>query len=110
MLKNWSMSTGSGVAALTGIVSPAAKPRDDLPGVTWRNLSPSADLGRIVIVESTGSGSTFLSRLSDSSAAILPSPSWTGTTDLTMPTRTPPTRTSLPLTSASALGTRALRL
>ena len=41
--------------------------------MTWRNLRPSADFGRIVIVESTGSGSAFLSRLSESSAATLPS-------------------------------------
>ena len=73
MSKNWSMSTGSGVAAASGIVSPAAKPLEELPGVTCRNLRPSADFGRIIIVESTGSGSAFLSRLSESSAATSPS-------------------------------------
>jgi hypothetical protein len=72
MSKNWSMSTGSGLAAVTGIVSPALKPFSELPGVTWRNLRPRADLGRTVIVESTGSGSAFLSRLSESSAATSP--------------------------------------
>ncbi len=110
MSKNWSMSTGSGRAEETGIVSPGAKPCEELPGVICRYLRPSADFGRMIIVESTGSGSTFLSRLSESSAATRPLPSWTGTTDLTMPTRTPPIRTSLPLTRASALGTWALRL
>ena len=39
--------------------------------MTCRNLSPRADLGRIVKVESTGSGSAFLSRLSESSAETL---------------------------------------
>jgi hypothetical protein len=111
MSKNWSMSIGSGRADLSGIVSPAAKkPSFGSPGVTWRNLSPSADFGRIITVESTGRGSALLSRLSDSSAATLPFPSWTGTTDLTTPTRTPPMRTSLPLTRAFAFGTFALRL
>ncbi len=63
MSKNWSMSTGSGRAALTGIVSPAAKPSFESPGTICRYLRPSGDLGRMIIVEFTGSGSTFLSRL-----------------------------------------------
>ena len=39
------MSTGSGLAAVTGIVSPALKPSSELPGVIWRNLRPRADFG-----------------------------------------------------------------
>ena len=110
MSKNWSMSTGSGRAASTGIVSPAAKPSFESPGTICRYLRPSGDFGRMIIVELTGSGSTFLSRLRLSSAATSPLPVCTGTTDLTTPTRAPPIRTSLPLTRALALGTRALRL
>ena len=69
MSKNWSMSTGSGRAALTGIVSPAAKPSLESPGTICRYLRPSGDFGRMIIVELSGSGSTFLSRLRLSSAA-----------------------------------------
>ncbi len=58
----------------------------------------------MIIVELTGSGSAFLSRLRLSSAATLPPASCTGTTDLTTPTRAPPIRTSLPLTSALRVG------
>ena len=103
------MSTGSGRAAASGIVSPALKPFEEWPGTICRYLSPSGDLGRTIIVESTGTGSAILSRLRLSSAANLPSGSWTGFTALTTPTRAPPIRTSLPLTSACASGTRALR-
>ena len=45
------------------------------PGTICRYLRPSGDLGRMIIVELTGSGSAFLSRLRLSSAATLPLPS-----------------------------------
>ena len=54
-------------------------PRDESPGTICRYLRPSGDLGRMIIVESTGIGSALLSRLRLSSAATRPSPSWTGT-------------------------------
>jgi hypothetical protein len=110
MSKNWSMSTGSGRAAESGIVAPAARPSAESPGTICRYLRPSGDLGRMIIVELAGIGSAPLSRLRSSSAAIAPLPSCTGFTSLTTPTRAPPIRTSLPLTSAFAFGTRALRL
>ncbi len=47
-------------------------PSEESPGVIWRNFSPSADFGRTVIVESSGSGSALLSRLRSSSAATSP--------------------------------------
>ncbi len=109
MSKNWSMSTGSGRAAESGIVSPAARPREELPGMICRYLRPRGDLGRMMIVESTGIFSALLSRWRSSSAATPPLPICTGLTELTTPIREPPIRTSLPLTSASALGTSALR-
>ena len=62
----------------------------------------------MIIVESAGSGSALWSSLRSSSAATRPSPSWTGLTSEIVPTREPPIRTSLPLTSAFAFGTRAL--
>ena len=109
MLKNWSMSTGSGRAAESGIVSPASSPSAESPGTICRYFRPSGDLGRMIIVESAGIGSALLSSLRSSSAATAPLPNWTGFTSLTTPTREPPIRTSLPLTSALAFGTRALR-
>ncbi len=48
-------------------------PCEESPGTICRYLRPSGDLGRMIIVELTGSGSTFLSRLRLSSAATSPS-------------------------------------
>ena len=109
MSKNWSMSTGSGRAAESGIVSPASSPFEESPGTICRYLRPSGDLGRMIIVELAGIGSALLSRLRLSSAAMRPLPTCTGLTSLITPTREPPIRTSLPWTSAVAFGTRALR-
>ena len=60
---------------------------------------------RTATVVSVGSGSTVLSSFRLAFAVAVPSSCWTGSTDSTVPTRMPPTRTSLPLTSESASGT-----
>ncbi len=70
-----------------------------------RYLSPSAERERTIIVESTGIGSTSRSSLRSRRALRLPSASCSGSIASTAPTRTPPTRTSLPGTRVSALGT-----
>ena len=58
VLKTWSISTGSGLAALSGIVAPASKPCSEVPRWSSRYLRPRAERERTVTVESTGSGST----------------------------------------------------
>ena len=40
----------------SGIVAPSGKPCGDVPRVTSMYLRPSAERGRMMIVESTGSG------------------------------------------------------
>jgi hypothetical protein len=108
MFTNSSNSTGAGVAALSGIVSPSVKPSSERPGESSTYLRPSADLLRISRVESRGSGATSRSILSDSTATLEPSSRRRAAISLTVPTREPPMRTSLPGTSAAALGTSAL--
>jgi hypothetical protein len=110
VLKTSSISTGSGVACEAGIVSPAEKPSSDSPGVISTYFRPSAERGRMIIVESTGSGSTFFSSFSSTSAVGAESPSpATGVISETAPTRWPPIRTSLPTTRFAALLNSALR-
>ena len=110
VLKTSSISTGSGVACVAGIVAPASKPSSDSPGVISMYLRPSADRGRMIIVESTGSGSTCFSSLISTSAVGAESPSLgTGVISETAPTRWPPMRTSLPTTRLAALLNSAFR-
>ena len=71
-----------------------------------RYLSPSAERDRTITVESLGSGSALLSSFRSTLALTAPVGGfWTGSTDSTKPTRTPPIRTSLPGTRVSAFGT-----
>ncbi len=107
VLKTWSISTGSGVAALSGSVSPASKPSSEVPRCSSRYLRPSAERERTVTVESTGSGSRSWFSSMSSLALTEPSSCWTGSTVVIAPTRMPPTRTSLPGTRVLALGTWA---
>ena len=65
MFRNSSNSTGAGVAWASGIVAPSAKPSSDVPRAISTYFRPSAERGRTIIVESTGSGSTERSSLSD---------------------------------------------
>ena len=71
-------------------------------------LSPSAERGRTISVESLGSGLTLVWSFIVSSAVTEPSLWRLGSIVLTTPTREPPIRTSLPLTRLAALGTSAL--
>jgi hypothetical protein len=118
MLKTWSISTGSGRAAVSGIVAPGSKPLVELPRSTSRYLSPRADFDRTTMVEFSGSG--WMSLLSSMLTLATSLVHWrvgslgqgasltvTGSTVLICPTRTPPIRTSLPGTRVSALGSSA---
>jgi len=105
MFSTWSMSTVGGCAAFSGRVAPCGRVWLALPGTTCRYLRPSADLERTVTRVSAGSGSTLLSSFRLTLAVATPSACCTGSTDCTVPTRIPPTRTSLPLTSELASGT-----
>ena len=71
-------------------------------------LRPSADFGRMMIVESLGSGSTARSSFMPMTATLEPSSRRRVVIVSTAPTRAPPMRTSLPLTSAAALGASTL--
>ena len=71
-------------------------------------LRPSADFVRISSVESLGSGIWSRSSLRESTATLVPSSLRFAVIASTVPTREPPIRTSLPRTSAAALGTSAL--
>ncbi len=110
VLNSSSISTGSGVAALSGITAPSAKPSSDVPRVICRYLRPSAERERMITLESTGNGSTDSSSFRFRFAVWVPFSWETGSTDSTTPTRTPPIRTSLPGIRASALGTCAVIL
>jgi len=68
-------------------------------------LSPSADRGRTITVESTGSGLIVVSSLRSSRATTEPSLRTTGVIASSVPTRVPPIRTSLPTTRFAAFGT-----
>ena len=109
VLNTSSISTGSGRAARSGISAPSTKVSSEVPRTIWTYLRPSAERARMMIVESSGSPSTDLSSFSESAAVVEPFPWEIGLISSTTPTRTPPIRTSLPGTSASALGTWAVR-
>jgi hypothetical protein len=109
MLTNSSNSTGAGVAFASGIVAPSSNPSSDVPRSIWRYLSPSAERGRTIIVEFTGSGSTERSSLSESSATFSPSARRSTPMLSIEPTRVPPIRTSFPRTRLAALGNSAFR-
>ena len=53
-LNTSSISTGSGCACAAGMVAPASNPSSDSPGSSSMYFSPSAERGRMIIVESTG--------------------------------------------------------
>ena len=77
--------------------------------MTSMYLRPSAERGRIMIVESTGSGLIRVSSLRSSLAITEPLSCCTGVILSTTPTRRPPMRTSLPFTRLVARGTSAVR-
>ena len=79
-----------------------------LPRVSSTYLTPSAERGRIRIVESLGTSPCALSSSSVTSAPVVPSSSRTGRMSLTTPMREPPLRTSLPLIRFAPLATRTL--
>jgi hypothetical protein len=108
MFTNSSNSTGAGVAALSGIVSPSANVSLDLPRVSSTYLSPSADFERTSTVESLASGDASRSSFIEITATLVPSRRRWATISSTVPTRAPPIRTSPPRTSAAALGSSAL--
>ena len=56
MFTNSSNSTGAGVEAVSGTVSPSPKPSLERPRVSSTYLRPSADFVRMSSVESFGSG------------------------------------------------------
>ena len=110
-LESTSSSSGAfGVAFLIGIVSPSWNVFSARPGISSTYLRPSAERGRTDRVESTASGSIALSSLRSRTAITRSSP-FTVTRalliSLTMPTRKPPARTSLPFTSLAPFGTWA---
>ena len=90
VLKTWSISTGSGVAALSGIVEPGSKPSSESPRWISRYLRPSAERERTITVESTGSGSRSWFSSMSTSALTEPSSFWTGSMVVIAPTRMPP--------------------
>ena len=104
MLVNSSNSTGAGRDAESGIVSPSSKPESERPRVISTYLRPSADFGRMITVESFGSGLTSRSSLRPISATLVSFSSRFALIESTAPTRAPPIRTSLPLTRFAALG------
>ena len=76
-----STSSSSGafwLAFRSGIVSPSWKVRFARPGISSTYLSPSAERGRTDSVESTDSGSMFLSSLRSRTAIARSSPSTSG--------------------------------
>ena len=105
MLSTVSSSTGSGVAAESGTTLPSSKPSSESPRLISRYLSPRAERERTITVESTGIGSTSRSSFRLRAALSSPSSVCSGSIDSTAPTRTPPTRTSLPGTRVLASGT-----
>ena len=109
MSKNWSSSTGSGSACFSGIVEFAASSWFDVPRVSWTYFRPSADRGRIFTSVSAGSGWTTVWSLRHSTAMTLPLGWVCGSMHDTVPTRVPPSRTSLPFTRPAAFGTSTLR-
>jgi hypothetical protein len=73
-------------------------------------FSPSAERGRMIIVESTGSGSTVFSSFISTTAVGGSSPSpGTGSISDTAPMRWPPMRTSFPMTRFAELSNCAFR-
>ena len=83
-----------------------------MPGWISMYFSPSAERGRTRSLVSRASGSTFLSSARSATATLRRSPFTVvtaGFRSLTTPTRNPPTRTSLPLTSLAPDGSSAFR-
>lgn len=72
-----------------------------------RYLRPTAERGRTINVELSGSGSMSVSSFSVSLAVTLPFLCTTGSIAEIIPTREPPIRTSLPVTRLAASGTFA---
>ena len=107
MFRNSSSSTGVSARAI-GIVSPSWKLACDRPRVISTYLRPSADRGRTISVESSGSGPASLSSVRSTTAITRPLSSWRGLIAVTAPMRVPPTLTSLPTVSWAALGSSAL--
>ena len=85
----------------------SAKPRRERPIVISTYLSPSAERGRTISVESAGSGRSPGSSSSSSTALTEPFSCVRVEIPLTTPARAPPMRTSLPRTSPAAFGTSA---
>ena len=106
-------SNSTGLPAFSsGIVEPALKVSFDLPGWISTYFSPSAERGRTISVESVASGSTVLSSFRSRTATERSLPSGGVLRNRvrivsTMPTRKPPTRTSLPSTRFAPPGTWA---
>ena len=111
MFTNSSNSTGAGRGvARAGSWRRRRSPRPTSRGWICRYLRPSAERGRTISVESTGSGSTERSSLSESSAMFWPSSRRSTPIRSIEPTRVPPIRTSFPRTRLAALGSSAFRL
>jgi hypothetical protein len=105
MFRTSSISTGLGFACVSGTVLPSGQPRFEVPLVSSTYLRPRAERGRMMTVESIGSGLTVVSSLSPSCAVTVPLAWRTGSIESTTPTRVPPRRTSLPFTRFAELGT-----
>ena len=73
-------------------------------------MRPSAERGRTSTVESRGSGSTRFSSFMLITAVSMPFEWCTGLISDTLPTRSPPIRTSLPTTRLAAFGSSAFTL
>ena len=95
----------------SGTVAPAASSRLEVPGVTSMYFTPRAERGRTRSRVSLLSGSTLLSSCISTTAIPRRRPPWVLTAPSmrdTAPTRKPPMRTSLPLTSLAPVGSSAL--
>ncbi len=108
--KKSSNSTGLGVAFLSASVPSSGSPLEELPGVSSTYFRPIVERGRTITVESTGSGLTSVSSFTWSLAVTLPSLYACGSILSMIPTRSPPTRTSLPVTRFDAFGSSSQML
>ena len=88
--------------------APSAQLAAESPRTSSTYFRPSAERGRMRIVESAGIGEAALSSFSVSSAPAAPPARRTGTISVTCPMRKPPSRTSLPTTSRAASGASTL--
>ena len=89
----------AGVAWRSGIVAPSSQPLLDVPLVSSTYFSPSAERGRTITVESIGQRLDRGLELQLARRSREPSAWRIGVISSTTPTRVPPRRTSLPLTS-----------